>query len=75
MSWLLYWRIGHDILERQRESGWGARIVDQLSKDLHRGFPDMAGFSPRNLKYMRASPRLGPTSELCNSLLHNTVGS
>ncbi len=51
---LLYWRIGQDILERQKLQGWGAKVVDQLSKDLISAFPDMKGFSPRNLKYMRA---------------------
>ena len=34
--------------------GWGARIIDRLSFDLREQFPEMKGFSPRNLKYMRA---------------------
>lgn len=51
---LLYWQIGRDILERQKKQGWGAKIVDQLSKDLRSAFPEMKGFSTRNLKYMRA---------------------
>lgn len=51
---LLYWDIGQSILSRQRHSGWGARIVDQLARDFRGAFPDMQGFSPRNLKYMRA---------------------
>src|SRR5216683_7275461 len=51
---MLYWRIGRDILERQNQAGWGAKIIDQLSKDLCHDFPEMKGFSPRNLKYMRA---------------------
>lgn len=51
---LLYWGIGRAILERQRQHGWGAKVVDRLSADLRRAFPDMKGFSPRNLKYMRA---------------------
>jgi len=50
----LYWQIGRDILERQQRQGWGARVVDQLARDLKAAFPDMRGFSPRNLKYMRA---------------------
>ncbi|QNE16449.1 DUF1016 domain-containing protein [Pseudarthrobacter sp. NBSH8] len=49
-----YLAIGRDILERQSLEGWGARIVDRLSVDLKRQFPDATGFSPRNLKYMRA---------------------
>ena len=47
---LLYWQIGKDILERQKTEGWGSKVVTQLSKDLKREFPDMKGFSSRNLK-------------------------
>ncbi len=51
---LLYWDVGRMILERQERSGWGAKVIDRLSGDLRQAFPDMKGFSPRNLKYMRA---------------------
>jgi predicted nuclease of restriction endonuclease-like (RecB) superfamily len=51
---LLYWDIGRMILERQERAGWGAKVIDRLSKDLRDAFPEMRGFSPRNLKYMRA---------------------
>ena len=51
---LLYWDIGKAILARQEREGWGARTIDRLSHDLREAFPDMRGFSPRNLKYMRA---------------------
>ncbi len=51
---LLYWQIGQQILEQQRRAGWGAKVIEQLSQDLRKEFPDMKGFSPRNLKYMRA---------------------
>lgn len=50
---LLYWNIGREILDRQKEKGWGAKVIDRLAKDLKREFPDMSGFSPRNLRYMR----------------------
>ena len=50
---LLYWQIGHEILLRQERSGWGAKIVNQLSHDLKEAFPDMQGFSRTNLLYMR----------------------
>ena len=50
---LLYWHIGQEILQRQAQQGWGARVVDRLAKDLKRDFPEMTGFSARNLKYMR----------------------
>ena len=51
---LLYWQTGRDILERQRQQGWGTKVIDRLAIDLRSAFPDMKGFSPRNLKYMRA---------------------
>lgn len=51
---LLYWQIGRDILERQEREGWGAKIIDRLARDLRTEFPDMKGFSPRNMLFMRA---------------------
>lgn len=51
---LLYWQIGRDILTRQQQQGWGAKVIDRLATDLRSSFPEMKGFSPRNLKYMRA---------------------
>lgn len=48
----LYWKIGHDILEKQRTLGWGAQVVNQLSADLVRHFPDDRGYSVRNLNNM-----------------------
>lgn len=51
---LLYRQMGRSILQRQGEAGWGTKVVDRLSVDLRREFPEMKGFSPRNLKYMRA---------------------
>lgn len=50
---LLYWQIGRGILQRQNAEGWGAKVIDQLSKDLRADFPEIKGFSPRNLRYMR----------------------
>ena len=50
---LLYWQIGNDILKRQDEQGWGAKVIASLSHDLSHEFPQMKGFSSRNLKYMR----------------------
>ena len=46
---LLYWRIGNGILAKQNELGWGAKVVEQISRDLKLAFPAMKGYSPRNL--------------------------
>lgn len=51
---LLYWKIGREILTRQQQEGWGTKVIDRLARDLKREFPEMSGFSSRNLKYMRS---------------------
>ena len=57
---LLYWQIGRDILARQTELGWGARVIDRLAHDLRNAFPEMKGFSRANLMYMRAFAEAWP---------------
>jgi predicted nuclease of restriction endonuclease-like (RecB) superfamily len=49
----LYWEIGKSIVFEQERLGWGAAVIDQLSKDLKREFPDMDGFSRTNVFYFR----------------------
>lgn len=50
---LLYWDIGAAIVEKQRISKWGDSITEQIALDLQAEFPNMTGFSPRNVWYMR----------------------
>lgn len=50
---LLHWRIGKALSDKIEREGWGSKIIDTLSHDLARSFPDSSGFSVRNLKYMR----------------------
>ena len=75
----LYWRIGKDILQRQQDQGWGAKIIEQLAEDLRHCFPEMKGFSARNLKYMRAFAENWPDAEIVQQLVaqlpwgHNLV--
>jgi predicted nuclease of restriction endonuclease-like (RecB) superfamily len=68
---LLYWSIGHDILTRQNNEGWGAKVIDRLGTDLRRAFPEMTGISPRSLKYMRAFAEAWPDETIVQQLLHN----
>lgn len=49
----IYHEIGKTILEQQKIEGWGTKIIKRLALDLKLEFPDMKGFSERNLKYMR----------------------
>lgn len=48
-----YWELGADMVEKQKAYAWGQGFVGQLSADLMREFPDVKGFSVRNLKYAR----------------------
>jgi predicted nuclease of restriction endonuclease-like (RecB) superfamily len=66
---LLYWQIGRDILVRQASQGWGAKVIDRLAQDLRAAFPVMKGFSPRNLKYMRAFAEAWPDAEFVQEVL------
>lgn len=65
---LLYWQIGADILIRQKEEGWGAKIIDRLAADLRLEFPEIKGFSTRNLKYMRAFAEAYPEKTIVHQL-------
>jgi predicted nuclease of restriction endonuclease-like (RecB) superfamily len=49
----LYWRIGSQILERQDKEGWGTKVIESISNDLRKEFPEMKGLSARNLVYMQ----------------------
>jgi len=60
---LLYWQIGQEILKRQKQEGWGAKVIERLAKDLKQEFPDMRGFSRTNLMYMRAFAEAYPEVE------------
>jgi len=66
---LLYWQLGREILEQQRRHGWGAKVIDRLARDLRRAFPDQKGFSPRNLKYMRAFAEAWPDEPFVQEVL------
>ncbi len=61
---LLYWQIGRDILARQAEQGWGAKVIERLAHDLRVAFPEMKGFSRANLMYMRAFAQAWPDAEI-----------
>lgn len=66
---LLYWQIGHVILSRQEQEGWGARVIARLAADLHAAFPEMRGFSRTNLLYMRAFARAYPDEAMVQQVV------
>ena len=45
--------MGQDILQRQTQRGWGAKVIERVARDLKATFPDRKGFSTSSLKYMR----------------------
>ena len=49
----LYWEIGRTIIERQKQHDWGQSVVEKLARDLCREFPNLQGYSSRNLWDMR----------------------
>lgn len=40
---LLYWGIGREILNRQKEDGWGSRVIERLQRIFARSFPKCKG--------------------------------
>ncbi len=66
---LLYWEIGKEILNRQEKAGWGAKVIEQLEKDLRQEFPGMQGYSKRNLLYMRQFAQTYPDFEIVQAPL------
>jgi len=49
-----YWWLGNDIIQKQKEQGWGAKVIDQLSFDLQKRYGGDSGYSSRNLGYMKS---------------------
>ena len=69
-----YWQLGSEIVEKQQQVKWGQGFLAQLSKDLMTEFPDVKGFSKRNLEQIRkwyrywaeeASIAKQPVAQLC----------
>ena len=59
----LYQSIGQTLLQRTESEAWGSQIIAKLAKDLRAEFPEMKGFSPSNLRYMRAFARAWPVND------------
>jgi predicted nuclease of restriction endonuclease-like (RecB) superfamily len=68
----LYWEIGSFILKEQKKQGWGAKVIDNLSKDLWLLLPGMKGLSARNLKRMRRFTETYPDFEIVPTVLAQT---
>ena len=58
-----YWQLGIDLIEKQSAFKWGEHFLEQFSHDMRQNFPEMQGFSKRNLEYMRRFALLYPKIE------------
>ena len=61
---LLYWDIGRAIVEKQQVLGWGDAVVEMIAADLRSAFPQITGFSPRNVWDMRRLYAIYTASEM-----------
>lgn len=50
---LFNWQLGRDLVQKKAEERWGAGVVEQVSLDMKREFPDAGGFSTSNLWFMK----------------------
>ena len=50
---LFNWQLGRDLVQKKAEERWGAGVVEQVSLDLKREFPNAEGFSTSNLWFMK----------------------
>lgn len=48
-----YWDLGQMIVEKQSKTAWGEKLIDQLSADLKKEFPNLKGLSRSNLFYVQ----------------------
>lgn len=75
----LYWEIGTTVHAKQQKEGWGAKTVKKLAQDLKSAFPDMKGFSLRNIQYMVKFAKEYPDLSIVQQLVaqipwgHNVV--
>ena len=70
----LYWTIGRDILVRQQQQAWGAKVIERLAADLVRAFPGIEGFSRTNIYRMRAFYHAWPALPGAVAIVPQAVG-
>jgi predicted nuclease of restriction endonuclease-like (RecB) superfamily len=64
----LYWRIGKMLSDKVSSECWGAKTIETVAKDLGSSFPGVAGFSLRNLQYMRKFANCYPDSNCATAV-------
>jgi len=48
-----YWELGEEIVLKQKNTNWGSGFLKNMSRDLMDEFPEVKGFSKRNLEFIR----------------------
>jgi hypothetical protein len=72
---LLYWQIGRDILDRQDRERWGAKVIDRLSVDLKRTFPDGRILAAQPEVHARLCGSLAGEGNCATACCTNSVGT
>lgn len=73
---MLYYNIGKVINEHK---SWGSKFIDNLARDIRLSFPNVKGYSVRNLKYMAKLALTYPDEEFMQQVVaqipwsHNTL--
>lgn len=67
----LYYELGAQIVDREAHTKWGSGFIDALSKDIKQAFPEMSGFSSKNLRYCRPFSAFTVTPQFGNRPLPN----
>jgi predicted nuclease of restriction endonuclease-like (RecB) superfamily len=63
-----YWELGNMIIQKQKSSHWGDKLIEALAADLKRSFPDTQGFSRSNLHSIKKFAEAYETLEIVQSL-------
>lgn len=63
---VLYWNVGVTI---NKYRSWGNKFVENLARDIKLDFPNVTGYSVRNLKYMAKFAKLFPDFEIVQATL------
>jgi hypothetical protein len=71
---LFNWQMGRDLVQKKAEERWGAGVVEQVSLDMQKEFPESKNFSGRNLWYMKQwflfyTENIGKLKQLVSEML------
>lgn len=71
---MFYWELGMMISQKQKQTKWGTKFIEQLAKDLKKEFPTLKGFSRTNLFYIKKFYEFYVDYFEQNKLVQHSVG-